>query len=120
MVRKAKPRPLAGGAGAGTVDQAAERVGLPSASQTPARKVKYFGDRAASLGAAVRLVTSAFSDPNCNKLRVFTIPDRPNDELPDGVSAAEVCFDRSQFDDAVRWTAGCLNAGWKFFRRRRS
>jgi hypothetical protein len=65
----------------------------------------------------MRAVANAFDDRECKLLRLFTCPDRPNDPLPDGVLAGEVCFDRSQFNEAVIWTTGCLVAGWIFFRR---
>lgn len=91
--------------------------GLPSPSFLSAKKVKYFGRPDNAARAAIRLVAAAFGEPDCKRLRLFTCPDRPSDPLPEGLTAAEVCFDRSQIDEAVRWTTACLNAGWIFFRR---
>jgi hypothetical protein len=117
MTHKAKPRPLAGGAGEGTVDQAGKLIEPNYLSETPTRKVKYFGRPDNAARAAIRMVDAAFGEPDCKQLRLFTCADRPSDPLPEGIVAPEVCFDRSQFDEAVRWTAGCLTAGWIFFRR---
>jgi hypothetical protein len=91
--------------------------GLPSRSERPTRKVKYFGRNDNAARAAARMVAAAFNEPECQRLRLFTVPDGRDDLLPAGLSAAEVCFDRSQIDDAVRWTTGCLTAGWILFRR---
>lgn len=117
MIQNRSPAAVVGTAdGAGNVDQAGKRVDLPYSSKKPTR-VKYFGRHATAAGAAMRLVVAAFCEPDCKELRLFTCPDRRSDPLPEGVSAAEVCFDRSQIDDAVRWTTACLTAGWIFFRR---
>ena len=76
MTHKAKPRPLAGGAGEGTVGKLIE----PNyRSETPTRKVKYFGRHDNAARAAIRMVCAAFGEPDCKQLRLFTCPDRPSD-----------------------------------------
>jgi hypothetical protein len=114
---KANPSSVGTLDGAGNFDTAGKQVELPYRSETPTRKVKYFGRRDNSARAAIRMVAAAFGEPDCKQLRLVTCPDRPSDPLPEGVSAAEVCFDRAQFDAAIQWTTGCLTSGWIIFRR---
>jgi hypothetical protein len=114
---KANPASVGTLDGAGSDDQAGKQVGTPYRSETPTRKVKYFGRHDNAARAATHMVGAAFNEPDCKLLRLITCPDRPSDPLPEGVSAAEVCFDRAQFDAAIEWTTGCLVSGWIIFRR---
>jgi hypothetical protein len=59
MTAKAKPRPLAGGAGEGTVDQAAERVGTEYRSKSPTRKATSLFEQLVALAHHTRMFEHA-------------------------------------------------------------
>jgi hypothetical protein len=80
-------------------------IGAPRAQQS---------DTAKAERTAAYMVNTAFADAACERLALFTCPDKPGDPMP--VASAEVTFTRDQRAEAIAWTAAVLRARWIVFR----